>query len=270
MHDQRFSGRPRSICSSPTRRRRASSSAGSRRCASEELVQMMVDADLERHRGATLTRRALVTGGTGSSAQWADARDARARLVASTAAGLSGAPEARLLTTRSASRRCAGRARRALSRTQVRAVVESARPTSSCISPAISHVPDAMRDPGPGLRGERRRCRATARRGRATARAAVRAIPSCSSSAARSSTGVTSASEMPLDETAEQRPADALRGLEGRAGDRGAPGASARRASASSARAASTTRASGTARQLSPPVARRASASRCAPTGGAD
>ena len=42
------SGRPRSTTSSATRRRRASSSAGSRGSRSSELVEMMVDADLDR------------------------------------------------------------------------------------------------------------------------------------------------------------------------------------------------------------------------------
>ena len=39
------------------------SSAGSRRCASTQLVEMMVEADLERHAGTDVTARALVTGG---------------------------------------------------------------------------------------------------------------------------------------------------------------------------------------------------------------
>ena len=43
------SGRRRSTCSSPTRRRRARSSAGSPTSRSSSSIEMMVDADLERH-----------------------------------------------------------------------------------------------------------------------------------------------------------------------------------------------------------------------------
>ena len=41
------SGRPRSICSSATRRGLARSSAGRPRCPFEQLVAMMVDADID-------------------------------------------------------------------------------------------------------------------------------------------------------------------------------------------------------------------------------
>ena len=48
---RRSSGRPRSICCWATPPRRGGCSAGSRRSASSELVQMMVDADLQRLSG---------------------------------------------------------------------------------------------------------------------------------------------------------------------------------------------------------------------------
>ena len=208
----------------------ASGSAGSRRCGSTQLVQMMVEADLARHSRHDVTRRALVTGGHGFVGAVGDrARCSTRRMVDVTAAVWATLPEGgaddrgspcggalgELDVTRQEQ---VGRRRRAV-----------ARPTSSCISPR--QLTCRMRR---GIRataydvntvGTVRLLTEVARLRRG---GCERSRP-CSSSAARSSTGVTSASEMPLEETAEQRPADALRGLEGRAGDRGAPGAPERR-----------------------------------------
>ena len=248
---------------------------GRRRCASTQLVaddgrrrsraapRARRDATRARH-GRQRVRRAVGRSRALLDRGWARHRppvsERRARTVRRSTTG---APRAR----------CAGEeldvARR---RTHVGARRRRVRRRTSILHLAGDHVTCRTRCaiPGAALRGERRRHRATARRGRARCGARARSIPSCSSSAARSSTGVTRRREMPLDETAEQRPLTRLRGHRRRR--RRSSALQAYRSDGrprGRARAASTTAGAGQAAQLSAPGARRARARAAAPRAGA-